>query len=196
MPSNYGGTSSLGWSYTGEFEKTTSKEESFEKSFDQSIETYYEQGGDAAGFKAGIKITLGFHQSDSGSSSEAERVSRSFSFHGETAPGEAERITAWRKVSRMKSEIVGTGDYEHSIKIGKHWHGKWQGRTHSWDSFADFLRVIKGEAPTSYDLAEEFRRSRVPSRILRRLEAPLNLPYRQPLEFDHATSIDLRKVAI
>ena len=59
MPSNYGGTSSLGWSYTGEFEKTTSKEEAFEKSFDQSSETYYEQGGDAAGFKAGIKITSG-----------------------------------------------------------------------------------------------------------------------------------------
>ena len=145
--------SPIDWSYTGEFEKTISKEEAFEKSFDQTIETFYEQGGDAAGFKAGIKTTLGFHQSDSSSTSETERVNRSFSFGGSTPPGEDERLTAWRKVSRMKSEVVGIGDYNHTIKIGKHWHGSWQGGRHSWDSFDDLLRVIKGEAPTSYDLA-------------------------------------------
>ena len=104
---------------------------------------------------------------------------------------ERETVTAWRKVSRMVSELHGTGDYEHSIEIGKHWHGKWQS-VKRWDTFADFMRCAKGEAPPNFDLADSFRSKRVPGSILKMLEKPLDLPFVQRLEFDKATKIDIR----
>ena len=125
---NLGGHGPLGWEYSGEFEKTTSKEESFEKGFDQSIENTLTIGGEAASVKNELKVTLGFSQSTTDTSGEEERQSRTFSFHGDTEEGIRERITAWRKVTKMRSVITGEGDYEHSIQMGKHWHGKWLGR--------------------------------------------------------------------
>ena len=182
--------------YVGEFERTKSKEDSFENTFTQAIEVFYEQGGEAAGYKAGIKLSLGFSQSLSGTEGQSDRVSRSFSFNGTTPIGLDERITAWRRVARVRSTITGEGDYEHKIKIGKHWHGRWLGGNNSWDSFSDFMRCLKGDAPTTYDLANAFRDSPPPNWLITALENPLDKPYTQTMDFEDATAVDLRKVTI
>ena len=156
---NKTGQSPRAWRYSGEFEKLVTKAESFELGFEQSLETTYTAGNDASMNKLEIKASLGFSQTTTTDESTAERESRVFEFSGETPIGVNEKITAWRRVSKLQSVITGFGDYEHSIRIGKHWHGSWQGGSHSWDTFADFLRVLRGEAPTSYDLANEFRKN-------------------------------------
>ena len=140
-----------------------------------------------------LAATLGFSQTTTDEEEKAERTNRSFSFEGDTPAGEDEIATAWRKVTKMRQTITGDGDYEHGIQIGKHWHGSWQGNSHKWDSFADFIRTVKGEAPSDWDLAEAFRKNPPPQALIERLEAPLDVPYTQPLEFDQATAIDLRK---
>ena len=182
--------------YQAEFEKTVSKTEAFNWSLETSVRNCFTAGNDATPVKNELEVTVTGGVGGGTEESEGERVNRSFSFNGETPAGVDERISAWRKVSRMRSMVTGIGDYEHRIHIGKHWHGHWQGGGHQWKTFADFLRAARGEAPNNIALAQEFRRHPCPDWLLRRLETPLELPYVQPLEFDQATNIQLRKVAI
>ena len=157
---NRDGKSPLDWEYTGEFEHTTSESDSFEAGFSQSITNTLTIGNDATAVKNELALTLGFDQRTTSGSDEGDRVNRTFTFSGSTPAGDDEEMTAWRKVARMRSQITGHGDYEHSIKIGKHWHGKWDGKTAEWETFADFLRVVKGEAPPNFDLADSFASAR------------------------------------
>lgn len=62
--------------------------------------------------KLEIAAMLGFSQTTTDTEGEQSRTNRVFSFSGSTPAGLNERITAWRKVSRMRSEITGTGDFE------------------------------------------------------------------------------------
>ena len=171
----------------------TKRHSSFEAGFTQSITNTLTIGNDASAVKNELAVALGFSQTTTDEDEDSERQNRTFSFNGDTPPGESEIITAWRKVSRMRSIVTGDGDYEHGVQIGKHWHGSWQGRTHKWGTFADFVRTVKGEAPSTWDLATEFRAYPVPQHLIDLLEAPLDAPYTQVLEFDQATSVDLRK---
>ena len=182
--------------YQAEFEKTVSKSEAFNWSVSESLRNCFTAGNDASPVKNELELTITGTQGGSKDESESERINRSFAFNGETPAGVDERITAWRKVGRKRSMVTGTGDYEHRIHIGKHWHGHWQGGGQQWPSFADFLRTARGEAPDDFDLAREFRSHPLPDWLLQRLETPLELPYVQPLEFDEATDIQLRKVAM
>ena len=182
--------------YTAEFEKTVSKSEAFNWSVSESLRDCFTAGNDSTYVKNELELTITGTQGGNKEESESERVNRAFSFNGETPAGIDERITAWRKVGHMKSMVTGTGDYEHRIHIGKHWHGHWQGGGQQWSTFAEFLRAARGEAPDNIDLAREFREHPLPDWLLKRLEEPLDLPYVQPLEFDQATSIQLRKVSI
>ena len=194
---NAGATTPQSWGpYRGEFEETVSKRHSFENSFNQSLTNTLTVGNDTTYVKDELALTIGFGQTTTDEDEKAERVNRSFEYNGETKPGENEMITAWRKVAKMKQVVTGDGDYEHAIRIGKHWHGSWQGNSHKWDSFANFIRTVKGEAPSDWDLAEQFRKNPVPQLMIDMLEAPLELPYIQDLEFDQATIIDLRKVPL
>ena len=178
--------------YVGEFEKTTSKKDAFEKSLDTSTKIYAEKGGEAAGYKVGIEQTISAHFGWSNETSEDNRTSRSFSFNGEAPPGLDMRYTAWRKVGQMRSTIKAEGGKEYSIRIQKHWHGKWQGNGVQWKSHADFMRCATGRAPSDWDLANTFRKYPPPKKMLDELQKPLDQPYIQTLKFDQATSIRLR----
>ena len=178
--------------YTGEFETTRSKRDAFDGSLDTATKIYGEKGGEAAGYKVGIEQTIAAHFGWSKETSEDNRTSRVFSFNGETPPGLNMRYTAWRKVGRMQSTICAKGGKEYSIRIGKHWHGRWLGGGVAWASHAEFMRCADGEAPSSWDLANTFRRNPPPKSLLEELREPLDLPYIQRLEFDQATSIRLR----
>ena len=193
---NADGVSERHWEYSGTFDKTVTKRHAFETSFDQTITSTTTVGGEAASFKQELEVALGFSQTTSDEEEKAEQESRTFLFAGDTPAGVNERATAWRKVSKVKSIVTGNGDYEHSIKIGKHWHGSWQGDNAYFETFADFLRTIKGEAPSNWPLSKEFAKQPAPSWLIRKLSAPLDLPYRQPLEFDQATTVKLKSEAI
>ena len=193
---NSGSDSPLDYSYRAEFEKLTSKEEAFAATFEQSIRNCFTAGNDTSPVKNELEITLGFSQETSTSESESERVNRENTISGSTPPGVSEIITARRQVGRMKSTVTGIGDYEHSIRIGKHWHGSWQGHKHRWDSLSDLIRVMKGEAPTNMNLAREFAKRPAPDNLIKLLEHPLDLPYIQVLEFDEATAIEQSKSPI
>ena len=179
--------------YTGEFEVTQTKRHAFEKGFEQSVRNCFTAGNDNTYVKNELEVTLGFSQTETDEEEKAERVNRVFNYNGVTPAGKNERITAWRKVGKMKSIVTGQGDYTFSFEIGRHWHHRWQGGHYKWETQADFLRCLRGEAPSGWAGANEFRQNRVPSWLIDRISKPLDLPYTQVLEFDQATDIDLRK---
>ena len=194
---NKDGNSDQPWGpYTGEFEKTTTRGESFEKGFSQAISDTFTAGNDMSPVKNELTVTLGFDQRTTNSESESQRANRVFSFHGVTPAGSNERIVAWRRVGKMQSEITGTGDWEHSISVGRRAGGHWRGHTRKWDSFARFMRTARGEAPDNWTLGKWFRGRPAEDWLIERLERPLNMPFRQVLEFEEATSIRLRKEEI
>ena len=197
---NAGGLTSRPWSYTGEFEESTlvTRREAFELSFEESLKATYSYGGEATLNKFALEATVTSGQTSTTEDEDAKgtRHARAFSFSGETPPGVDERITATRDVVRLRTTLTGYGDYEHSIIIGKHWHGSWQGGRGKWASLADFLRVVKGEAPLNYDMSEEFRQRQAPRWAVKSLETPLNLPFTQVLEYDEGTDIKLRPESI
>ena len=191
---NQDGQSEQPWGpYQGEFETVTSKEMSLELGFEQSISDTFTAGNDSTPVKNELTVSLGFSQTTTTTDGSSDRVSRTFAFDGVTPAGMNERITAWRKVVKMSTNVTGTGDYEHVVRVGKHWSGDWQGRVGYWESFADLLRTFRGEAPDDWSMAREFRDNPVPEWLIEALEKPLDLPFRQSLEFDQATSIQLRK---
>lgn len=190
---NAGASTEQVWGpYTAEFETLTTKERSFELGFEQTLTTTGTIGSDASQAKLEISAMLGFSQTTTDTQGEQARQSRVFSFEGVTPAGMNERITAWRKVSRMTSEITGNGDKEHYIRVGHHWHGKWDNSVR-WDTYSDFKRTVSGQAPSGWDRSGYFRKNPVSAEVMELLEEPLNVPFLQKLEFDQATSVSLRK---
>ena len=177
--------------YHGEFEEIVTKRDAFENSFNQSIRDCFTAGNDASPVKNELEVTVGFSQTTTEENENSKRELRSFEFDGETEAGIDEEIYAWQKRTKMKQVITGHGDYEHSVEIGNHDHGHWGHHKEKWDTFADFMRVIKGDAPTNYALADSFRRHPVDGNLVKALEKPLNMPYTQVLEFEDATEITL-----
>ena len=56
-----------------------------------------------------------------------------------------------------------------------------------WDSFQDFMLVIKRESPRDYPFAEHFRENPVPDWIIKALEEPLENSFRQDVQYDAVT---------
>lgn len=195
---NSNGDHSLSWGpYTGEFESTTSRSKAFTRTFTQSAKNTFTAGSIFTPVKNAFSIALGFEEGLSDKTEATDRKDRSFSFHGETPPGEHEKITAWRRVSKMRSTITGNGDYEHTIEIGRHWEHRWHDDAHhQWNTFADFVRCAKGEAPPKFPLAADFRKKPVDPKLLKELEKPLDLPFTQTLDFDSATVVQLKVIPI
>lgn len=193
----------LDYTYTAHFAETLSWEESKELGFREAISNTFsvEVGGDAYGGKVSNETTAEFEstQNQSSSKSDAEEQGDEESFSVRIGPGEERRISAKRQVGPMKYVITGWGDLEHGISIGKHWDGKWQGhrgkklypRSAHWDSFADFLSVIKGGGPRNLDLAQWFKDHPAPKWLIAQLEKPLNQPFRQDIPYDDVGQVEL-----
>ena len=62
-------------------------------------------------------------------------------------------------------EVTSNAQFSHQLHVGQHdhrWNHGWRGhhgRNHfQWDSWEEFVDVIKGEAPSNLDLATSFMR--------------------------------------
>lgn len=194
----------LDFTYTAHFAETLSWEESKELGFREAISTTFgvEVGGDVYGGKASASATAEVEstQNMGQTSGDEEEQGDEESFSLRVPSDTVRKVQGKRTIGPMKYVITGWGDLEHSITIGKHWDGKWNGhrgkkRTYKrhahWDSFADFLRVIKGNGSRDMDLADWFRQHPAPAALIRRLEAPLNQPFRQDVPYDNVGITEL-----
>ena len=188
----------LDFTYVAHFSETLSWEESKELGFREAVSTTFgvEVGGDVYGGKASASATAEFEssQSESQTKGDEEEQGDEESFSIRVPYDTVREVQGKRSIGPMKYIITGWGDLEHGITIGKHWDGKWNGhrgkkRTYKrhahWDSFADFLKVIKGDGARDMDLADWFRQHPAPAALIRRLERPLNQPFRQDVPYDN-----------
>ena len=195
--SNWEGIAPLPFSYDAAFGKTMNKGEALAIGFKESVKIGIEfsEGGEAAFFKAKQSLELGFEASqDKTQTSDAGTSELRSAGISPTCPP-AFDIDWWltRTTQPTKMRVSGLGQLGHGIEIGKHWGhggGHWKrhhrghhGHTHydqrhlRWDTWDDFLSVIKGEGRRDLAAAAHFKAHPAPAWLIRRLEAPLTAPY-------------------
>ena len=184
---NWDGIVPLPISYSGEFGRTMSKSEAVAIGFTESIEVGLEfsEGGEAAFFKAKQSLKLGFEsrQDTTKTKGEEETEMRSAGLNPTCLPGFDIEFWMTRMTQPTKIRVTGLGQLTHGVNIGTrsgdHWkkrHGKHR-RNCQWDTFEDFVSVVKGTGRRDLALAEWFRAHPAPDWLIRRLEAPLEIPY-------------------
>ena len=190
--SNWDGLAELPISYDGRFGKTTSKEEALALGFKQnvSVEATFSQGGEAAQFKFEQKITIGSETSQETTTTTGSQESedRGAGLSPVVPPGCDIEFHMSRTTQPTAMRVTGIGELTHGIRIGKfkdgyfsHKRGKGgkkYARSLRWSTFEDFLAALKGEAARDVELALYFRDNPPPSWLIRRLEEPLEIPYK------------------
>lgn len=107
-----------------------------------------------------------------------------------------------RQTQPTKLKVSGWADLEHSVTIGKHAHGRWQnhegdGRSLHWDTFADFLKTIKGDGHRNHRATAWFKTHPPPQWLVERLEAPLSIRYdAETAAFDGWTKLIPRQTVV
>ena len=201
---NYDGITELPIVYESEFSKLMTAEEALAIGFKQSLETTFtfQQGGDAASvkFEQEIKIGIESSQDSTNTTSTAEGERRLGSISPVCPPGYDITYRLERYVQPAKIRITGIGDVEHGIAIGKHWDKRWKGnhgeggkkysRHLEWDTFEDFIRVVKGDGRRDMDGTEWFNNHPASKHLIKKLEEALDMPFEhESPEFNGATKI-------
>ena len=184
---NWDGLTPLQISYNGGFDKGTRKEDVEFKNFTESLEVSakFTQGGEAAQLKfeqeikAGFSATQGDEEHDEKSAGERKDAGSP----PEAAPGCDEAFWMSRTVQKQKVRRTGTCQVTYSIDVGKHWHGRWgkkggKWKRHAhWDTYEDFVAVVKGAGRRDHDGAAHFRAHPMPHWVISELEKPLDMPF-------------------
>ena len=184
---NWGGLTPQAIPYNGGFDRGTRREEVEFKNFTESLEVSakFTQGGEAAQFKFEQEVKTGFqaNHGDEQHDEKSEGQRKDAGAAPEAAPGCDNTFWMTRTVQKMKVRRSGVCQVTHSIDAGKHWHGKWATkkggykRHAHWDTFEDFLAVVKGAGRRDHDGAAHFRAHPMPGWVIAELEKPLPLPF-------------------
>ena len=182
-------------SYRGMFGETKGREDALRLAFSQKSTT--EITAEYSGVEVKQSIELGFEQETTATTSQESNVEREVSWTVPIPAYTSVRVWGTRQIQPMKIKVSGFGDLDHGIEIGKHWSGKWNDKAHGgkrhakWDSFAEFLKVIKGDGARDQDLWEWFRNNPVNPKLLAKLEKPLDVPFAFDAPFDDVTNTKL-----
>ena len=146
------------------FSKSHGKEHTDEKSAGTSVSvevTASQSIEGVAGFEE--KVSAEAHAEISQSDTETEETSQEFEGQeGTTVPvGKRVRITETRTRADVVQEVRGLGQFSFVLQLGKHSGGHFKGGRDrgwaQWDSWQQFVDVVKGEAPDNWSLAKSFR---------------------------------------
>ena len=184
---NWGGLTPLDLPYNGGFDRGSRREDVEFKNFTESLEVSFKatQGGEAAllkfeeEIKVGFSATQGDEKHDETSSGQRKDAGAS----PEAAPGCDIKFWMTRMTQKMMVRRTGIGQVTHSLDVGKHWDGRWnrhkgKWKRHAhWDTFEDFVEVVKGAGRRDHDGAEHFRAHPMPHWVIAGLEEPLDLPF-------------------
>ena len=184
---NWKGLTPLQISYNGGFDKGTRKEDVEFKNFTESLETSFKatQGGEAAQFKFEEEIKAGFSatQGDEKHDEKSEGQRKDAGAPPEAAPGCDSKFWMTRTVQKMKVRRSGICQVTFSIDIGKHWNRRWETKKGGykrhchWDTYEDFVAVVKGKGRRDHDGAAHFRSHPMPGWVISELEKPLDMPF-------------------
>ena len=184
---NWNGLTPLSLPYNGGFDKGTRREDVEFKNFTESLETSFKatQGGEAAQFKFEQEIKAGFSAThgDEKHEEKSEGQRKDAGAAPEAASGCDIKFWMTRTVQKMKVRRTGICQVTHSITAGKYWHGNFSSKKGGykrhvyWDTFEDFLNVIKGSGRRDHDGYDHFKKHPMPSWVIGELEKPLDMPF-------------------
>ena len=190
---NRQGVADLTQSYTGTFTETTSRQERFLTAIESGIKASVGTG-EGSPVSASVEVSTTVKAEYERQIGKETSVSRSIETDVTVPKGEALKVWGTRKFGKMKQMVTGKTDLEHKIWIGSYQshhlgRDRWDW-TYSWDSFADFLGVVKGEKNGA--LYQEFRNDIVPDHMIRELEQPTEATVQTEYFYDNVTSTELR----
>ena len=98
---------------------------------------------------------------------------------------DGENFTCWaeRSVSDQSQLITGRGAMGFSFQVGDHWDHKWY-QNAKWASWAEFGDVLNGEGTDDLPLGRFLRVNALNQEIIDKILAPMNLPFRDRLEYN------------
>lgn len=173
--------------YNASFSETTSESERFLAGLDICVRTWF-GSGEQQPVSAGVELTATARAEFEKTRGTEISVTRELE---DTIEVGDEKIKAFgtRQMSKMRRTATGTGSLEHKIFIGSfsYWAGaipRWDW-SYEWESFADFLSVIKGEGYG--DLSDEVRNKPAPSNEIEYLQNPLGEPVEVVYDYDSVT---------
>ena len=161
---NRKGVAEIPVSFRDLFSKSHGKEHTDEKSAGTSVSvevTASQSIEGVAGFEE--KVSAEAHAEISQSDTETEDTTSEFEGEeGTTVPvGKRVRITETRTRADVVQDVTGHGDFTFSLQVGKHSGGKFVGGHNrgwaKWDSWQQFVDVVKREAPDNWGLAKSFK---------------------------------------
>ena len=169
---------------------TQGEESSFTSGFSVSIRNTFTAGNDSTPVKNETEISAETHSewSKQTSSSSTEETSQSRGLAIPVAAPPLGKITlfAERNISKMERQVKGFAELEHKIIIGRYEKGWWGEKR--WDSFADLLHILRGNAGDNIALGRHFRKNPYD---VSDLQKPLSLPFEQIYKYDNVTDVKI-----
>lgn len=154
--------------------KLQSSSESLEVGFEQTSTTTVE--GSYGGVNVSQEVALAFHQTLVKELAKETEQQVSVEVQITAKPKSAYRMICERVVQNIETEIYAQGLLEHSTRIGKRKHGRWN-RSKHWDSFNEFKTVLSGNGTQSLDLGDWFYNHPLTKAKLAKATADISTPY-------------------
>ena len=157
---NRGGPAPISVKFADVFAETHSSSSSSKTGVSASITVKSTQKiGGVAGFEESITIAANREVSESEGSSSTRSETAD---EATTVPaGKRVRITETRTRSDVDIPVTAQGTFTHTLGIGKHSGGDWQGKPGEghgwWSSWDDFVQCVDGQAPDNWDFATSLR---------------------------------------
>ena len=208
---NYDGIVIIPVAYDKRLTDLRTREHAFAVGFTEKIEQTFgieaQAGGGESSGGSYVKVTastmLGMESRQDTTDTEGRQqgVDAGAGISPECPPGYDISFYLRRYAVPMKTRVTANADVDFAFACGKHWDGSWKGnkgkhgkyysRHVSYDSYwEEFVPVVRGEGRRDLPLALFFRDNPVSKKILRAIEAPLNLPFDHTgEEFDGSTRL-------
>lgn len=193
---NTHGTSPITEHYTTEFSKTDSESDRYLAALESSVRTWFGTGEEEP-ISTGVELTVTARAEFEKTRGTERSESRTLDVEVQALPGEKKRWWGTRNVAKKRRIARGSGALEHKIWMGsfQQWYGipghaaqSWHFQN-EWESFTDFMSVIKGEKYGP--MADIVRNRPAPTYEVEVLSAPLGKDIEIIYEYDSCTDAEL-----
>ena len=164
------------------FEEVKSRSKSLEKTIGAAVSTTV---GTPEGSPVNVEATVETSVEETIAEELGTEESTAVTVTRSVEVKDGENLSCWaeRSVSDESQLVTGRGAMGFSIQVGDHWDRKWY-QNAKWASWAEFGDVLNGEGTDDIPLGSFFRKHPIQQDAIDKLLAPMNLPFRDRLEYE------------
>lgn len=170
------------------------QEEGFKNLLSESATVGFEAGGEFAKINASLTASASqeWDNRDTDEHSEKFTIEESVA----TPPGVWERIEAVLSREKVKEHVSGFMNLKCRVHLVSQRPDHSYYYVLAWESWADFLRVVNGTAPESFDGAAEFRNADIRQFTKDCLMRPCNAPIDRYNQYEHVLNLSVRRIPL